>query len=795
MRFGGSRFLAPLLLLATLGGLALAGCSGGSGGGTGAAAGGGALTAFDPDAGGLTVTNAPPLLTLNGHPVRLVEAIGYDASGKEVWGGLEDYGPTMTFEGLTSAVTSVRLLYYRGPDFELGDSGPTPLGGVATESDPTFRVLSYAAVQPDALAAATTITAQIYNNSGYFDDDEVYLLLIGADANVQTKYLYLSQPSPGVYQMTEFDDSATTVLPRVNNAYVDRDGEPGTGSQKYSIRLSDMQPVLDKQTRQPIPHAYSFECPTTNLYHSIGFLSFGAPIRGTAIQANLYGAALPDTQVPASIPGVTLTAGSRTVTLSSAAHLYAGLEVQIASNGKTTTNTLQQVSADGLTLTLSKKVPAAFAGVQTLQFPNTVASWKQYPITQNVTATGKLGINTNIAEGTPGRYFLSNLTNDVGRHVTVGEAVASSGSLSGGGSFSGTVTGMPAGDQVFVSTFDASLQDKTGTFNFTVPNGASTINPLALAQPSAVSTGADFGTPFEFIEFTITDTTVFADASYVNAFTTGVTFTADYEDGGAGKTFTAGWPAGGVRTDILSDLYALTGANQAYQAWVYLDDNGLPQAYYGSNGTPPTPAAANAADRIVRVLSPSNAVSSSAALQGYFSGAIDAGWSYYASNPYRNAQNTNTVTINSMLFTIDLFTATLNAVCTSVTGTNTGQGEVYALPKPTSTDIFLQDTPTDPGSPYTNTWANRGTDAHKAMVQGATCAFNRGVFTQDWANATFYASDTCNQYSKILHRYALNDRIYALPYDDTFVPDSANPEFSAPIGNVNFVRYSIEPFK
>lgn len=786
------RFLFGGFLL--LVGLAVGGCGGG-GGAAGATGGSAAPSA----AGRLVVTGAPPALEFAGEPVRLVEALGYDASGNEIWGGEAPFGPTMEFPGLPAKVGHVRLFYFRGPGYELGQSRLVDLDATAAAEDAAESTLSYWQVPPQPLLGGTpaTITAEICNGSGVYDDDDVYLLLIGADANVQTKYLYLSQPTPGTYAMTEFDDAADTVLPRVNNAFVDRDGQPGSGSQKYSIRLSDMQPVLDKTTRQPIPHTYRFECPTSNLYHSIGFLSFGAPIRGSAIQANVYGASLPDPNVPSSIPGVTLTEGSRTVALAAPAKVYAGLEVRVQANGKTTTTTLESVSTDGKTLTLSKKIPTGFGGSGNLVFPNTVASWRQYPITQDVTATGKLGIDTGISEGTPGRYFLEGLTGDAGRHVAVGEAVASTAPLSGGGTFSGTVQGMPAGDKVFVSAFDASLDGQTGSFQFTVPAGYSTVVKTNLAQPSAVAPGADFGTPFEFIEFTITDTKVFADASYVNAFTTGLTFTASYEDGTQAKDFVAGWPTGSVRSKVLGDFYALAGANQAFQTWVYLDDNGQPQVYHGSNGVAPTPAAALAPDRIVRVLSPSNAVPDSTALQGYFQDAIDAGWTWYATHPYANSVTSdNTVTVNSMKFTVDLFAnLLLKATCTYAPGTNTGQGEVYALPKPTSTMIFLQDTPTDPGAPYTNTWANRGTDAHKALVQGATCAFNRGVFQQDWEHAKFYQADPCNHYSKILHTYALDDRIYALPYDDTFVPASANPEFSALIGDVNSVRYSIHPFK
>lgn len=278
-------------------------------------------------------------------------------------------------------------------------------GGAETAGGPGAGTTTHGLVADGGLVVTNAPPTLILNDSGVHDDDDVFLLLIGADADNLQKSLCLSQPTAGTYEMTEFDNTPATVLPRVNNGDVDRDGEPGSGSQRYSIRLSDMQPVVDNVTRKPILHTYTFECPTTNLYHSIGFLSFGA-----AIQAGVYGAAIPDPDVPGSIPNV---------------------------------------------------------------------------------------------------------------------------------------------------------------------------------------------------------------------------------------------------------------------------------------------------------------------------------------------------------------------------------------------NLFLQDKPTDPGAPYTN----KGTDAHKGLVQGATCAFNRGVFVGDWEHAKFYQSDTCNQYSKILHRHALDDRIYALPYDDTFVPQSANPEFSQKISNVNNVRYTIEPFK
>ena len=126
----------------------------------------------------------------------------------------------------------------------------------------------------------------------------------------------------------------------------------------------------------------------------------------------------------------------------------------------------------------------------------------------------------------------------------------------------------------------------------------------------------------------------------------------------------------------------------------------------------------------------------------------------------------------------------LGMTCTKVAGSQSGLGEAYQLPKPSTFIVFKCD---DTAAPP-NSYSNNGTDAHKRLASLLCAALNRGVFDDyaSWSDdkggqPTFYqrADKLYNIYSQILHRYAIANKVYGFGYDDIYGQD---PTIAGPIG-------------
>lgn len=137
----------------------------------------------------------------------------------------------------------------------------------------------------------------------------------------------------------------------------------------------------------------------------------------------------------------------------------------------------------------------------------------------------------------------------------------------------------------------------------------------------------------------------------------------------------------------------------------------------------------------------------------------------------------------SYLGTTPSSATTLNLECTFAAGSNTGQGEKYALPQPTTRIIWECDDTQNPG-PLPNNYTNQGTDAHKRLSSIICAAFARGVFPNvaDWSDSSkFYSRSDLkyNFFSKVMHDFALDRIVYGFAYDDVYGQDST---LAGPIG-------------
>ncbi|MFA7479379.1 MAG: beta-1,3-glucanase family protein [Vulcanimicrobiota bacterium] len=310
---------------------------------------------------------------------------------------------------------------------------------------------------------------------------------------------------------------------------------------------------------------------------------------------------------------------------------------------------------------------------------------------------------------------------------------------------------------------------------------ADTANPLSLVTPSP--TGApDYQKVFEFMELsaTIQDTPgaqyiLFANTSVVDFFSVGLGMTLDYHEGGANKS---------ERVGFVENARALV-----LQAF---DSSTVPaefKSYINSPGS----------DRIIRVLSPVQtvAVNSTGPTASFLNAAIDAGWTHY-SQQVLNLPDTLS-THYGYQYTGQLVNANNLTMTTTATppGDSASLNEVSSLPKPSTRIVFFCDDDQPPANtPVNSTWQNLGTHGHKRLCSLLSSAINRGVFENynDWDKPEkFYTrpDGRYNHYSKIMHQFALDQKVYGFGYDDVYGQD---PTLSEPIATVNQVVLEIPAF-
>lgn len=308
-------------------------------------------------------------------------------------------------------------------------------------------------------------------------------------------------------------------------------------------------------------------------------------------------------------------------------------------------------------------------------------------------------------------------------------------------------------------------------------------DPLSLQLPSA--TGApDYQTVFEFMELSATqpgtgpsNTTLYANTSVVDFFSLGLGMTLEYNQGGKNLSSKVGF-VDGARDKILAE-FEKPSTPVEFRNYIRRDG----------------------AQTILRVLSPvqQTALQPNGALAHFLDPAIDAAWAHYSQVVLNILDNLPGHTPYGYTWTGQLISnGILSMTCTSKPAgdSTTPIGEVDNLPKPTTRIVFDCDDSGPVTQPDKDSYRNAGSDGHKRLVSLIGAALNRGVFEtySDWSDAgKFYtrADGKYNWYSKIMHLFALNGKVYGFGYDDVYGQD---PTLAQPMDDVNQVIITIPPF-
>jgi len=330
-----------------------------------------------------------------------------------------------------------------------------------------------------------------------------------------------------------------------------------------------------------------------------------------------------------------------------------------------------------------------------------------------------------------------------------------------------------------------SFGQKLQGLGLTDPN-----NPLGLVTPSP--TGApDAQTVFEFMELSATigpnpndQYVLFANTSVVDFFSVGLGMDLHYHEDN-------------TETEMVERVGFVDNArNQVLEAF---EDSSTPsefQSYVTKDGT----------SDVIRVLSPVQTVSvnPNGPTASFLDSAINAGWTEYSNQVLNIPDNLSTFQYGyqytGQLIQNDILTMTCTAKPAGDTagGNLESLGEVCNLPEPTSRIIFFcdDDQPLPPNTEVRDTWKNDGSQGHKRLCSLLSSAMNRGVFEtySDWGDSSkFYTrpDGKYNHYSKIMHEFALDGKVYGFGYDDVYGQD---PTLAEQLAKVNRVVLNIPKF-
>ena len=392
------------------------------------------------------------------------------------------------------------------------------------------------------------------------------------------------------------------------------------------------------------------------------------------------------------------------------------------------------------------------------------------PVTSSANGTGTV----DTSDGT----VVANLSIDATSAIYTGEPV------SGPGVPAGTVVTKVLGtnkiglNQPLVKGTSVSLD-----FNATPFDGKALQGPSFTGAP-------DFMIPWEFMELSATRDpkaadpyyTLFTNTSVVDFYSVGLGMNVDFVDG---TTKRVGF-VDGSREKILSDFNNLPEAHKGFKGFVMtqIPDN-IPA---DQKRNPLLGQTVPDVKKILRVIGPQNVLQLSAnddPFQSYLAPVIDAAWVTYAStilnitddlpghNPYGFTYSGQLI-VNGILALTNL----------TVPDGQGPSGETFRLSKPTTFIVFKCDD-TKGGN---DSYSNDGSAAHRRLGSLLLAALNRGVLAdyQSWSNSkdgkpTFYtlASGLYNHYPEILHRYAIDAKVYGFGYDDIYGQD---PTIAGPIG-------------
>ncbi len=392
------------------------------------------------------------------------------------------------------------------------------------------------------------------------------------------------------------------------------------------------------------------------------------------------------------------------------------------------------------------------------------------PVTSSVTGSG--------TSGADGKQIAS-LTIDATTQIYPGEPV------SGAGVPTGTVV-----SKVLTSHSIELSQAVPPNTAVTLSFDAAPFTGKALQGPSFTGS-PDFLIPWEFMELSATrDLTVadpwytlFVNTSVVDFYSVGLGMEVEFSDA---SQKSVGFLAGS-RADILGEFNSLPEAQKGFKGFVVTQ---FPDSIPPTERTNPLfDTSLPDTTKILRVLGPQNILQfkpADDAFQSYLKPIIDAAWVKYMSTVLNIPDNLPGHNPYGFTYTGQLVNAQniLTMTNTSVAGGQSGLGEVYNLGKP-STFVVLKCDDIKGGN---DSYSNDGSVAHRRLGSLLLAALNRGVFEDylSWSNdkngqPTFYtnASKLYNHYPEILHRYAIDKKVYGFGYDDIYGQD---PTIAGSIG-------------
>lgn len=334
-----------------------------------------------------------------------------------------------------------------------------------------------------------------------------------------------------------------------------------------------------------------------------------------------------------------------------------------------------------------------------------------------------------------------------------------------------------------------------------------TSDPLSLQLPSP-SGAPDASKLWEFMELsaTIPDDpkapqvyTLFANTSVVDFFSIGLGMTMNVHEKPAQ---TVGFVEG-AREKVLA---AFEAPSMPAEFQNYVNKGGAleskqAKASPGSDGAPRR--------EVLRVLAPVQkvALDPNGKLSEFLESQIAKAWTSYGKSPLQFPDNIGgrpygytyeavpTTPGGSQFLSAE---GRLIWTCTAAPSSDKQSvGESYSLLVPTSRIAYECDAPLGAGESINNAWTNGGSDGHKRLASLILAAINRGVFESyaDWASAEkFYArtDGKYNHFSKIMHDYAIDGKVYGFGYDDIYGQD---PTLAAPLDDVNQVVLKIPKFE
>jgi glycosyl hydrolase family 64 (putative beta-1,3-glucanase)/WD40 repeat protein len=390
------------------------------------------------------------------------------------------------------------------------------------------------------------------------------------------------------------------------------------------------------------------------------------------------------------------------------------------------------------------------------------------PVLQSVTGTG-----TTDATG----LLVDKLSIDTSTQIYPGEPV------SGTGIPANTVVSKVLGSKIELS--QAAPKSSSVTLSFNPPP----FTGKALQGPSFTGS-PDFLIPWEFMELSATRDatqadpwyTLFCNTSVVDFYSIGLGMDVEFTD----NTKRSVGFVDGSRDTILKEFNDLPEVHKGFKGFVVTQ---IPDSIPADKKSNPLfDTKVPDVKKILRVLGPQNILQfkpQTDPFHSYLAPVVDAAWIEYQSTVLDIPDNLPGHEPYGFKYTGKKIVGDiLTMTCSAVAGGQSGLGEVYNLSKPSTFVIFKCDD-TKGGN---DSYANDGSAAHKRLASLLLAALNRGVFADylSWSNSkngmeTFYKSQSglYNHYPEILHRYAIDNKVYGFGYDDIYGQD---PTIAGSIG-------------